>query len=319
MKFWLDFRLKVRKFFREHKRVIIIIVIIWGLIIAINYFLKGKQEPVKPITTYDPHSPVMDETDKVPDEYKEPINNLIDNYVNYCNNKEYENAYNLLSNEFKSKYCNTLDGFKSYVDELFDEKKIYNIQNYSNVDNVYVYRIRLLEDILATGTTDGYEYKEEKIAIEKENGVLKLSLNGYIGEKQLGIIAEDEYMRINIVKKDVTYEAENYTVEITNKTGNYINLLDNTESDEVVMKVNGDTRTVKGLENGNLVVLPNSKKTIQLPFDKYFDDGANADSLVFNAIRILPEFSGDKDKAKQEKDKAVKLYSLTINLQPNNK
>ena len=85
------------------------------------------------------------------------------------------------------------------------------------------------------------------------------------------------------------------------------------------MKVNGDTRTVKGLENGNLVVLPNSKKTIQLPFDKYFDDGANADSLVFNAIRILPEFSGDKDKAKQEKDKAVKLYSLTINLQPNNK
>ena len=295
MKFWLDFRLKVRKFFREHKRVIIIIVIIWGLIIAINYFLK------------------------VPDEYKEPINNLIDNYVNYCNNKEYENAYNLLSNEFKSKYCNTLDGFKSYVDELFDEKKIYNIQNYSNVDNVYVYRIRLLEDILATGTTDGYEYKEEKIAIQKENGVLKLSLNGYIGEKQLGIIAEDEYMRINIVKKDVTYEAENYTVEITNKTGNYINLLDNTESDEVVMKVNGDTRTVKGLENGNLVVLPNSKKTIQLPFDKYFDDGANADSLVFNAIRILPEFSGNKDKAKQEKDKAVKLYSLTINLQPNNK
>ena len=163
MKFWLDFRLKVRKFFREHKRVIIIIVIIWGLIIAINYFLKGKQEPVKPITTYDPHSPVMDETDKVPDEYKEPINNLIDNYVNYCNNKEYENAYNLLSNEFKSKYCNTLDGFKSYVDELFDEKKIYNIQNYSNVDNVYVYRIRLLEDILATGTTDGYEYKEEMV------------------------------------------------------------------------------------------------------------------------------------------------------------
>ena len=79
----------------------------------------------------------------------------------------------MLSNEFKSKYCNTLDGFKSYVDELFDEKKIYNIQNYSNVDNVYVYRIRLLEDILATGTTDGYEYKEEKIAIQKENGVLK--------------------------------------------------------------------------------------------------------------------------------------------------
>ena len=135
MKFWLDFRLKVRKFFREHKRVIIIIVIIWGLIIAINYFLKGKQEPVKPITTYDPHSPVMDETDKVPDEYKEPINNLIDNYVNYCNNKEYENAYNLLSNEFKSKYCNTLDGFKSYVDEISLKNDIIPVNKLDNCPN----------------------------------------------------------------------------------------------------------------------------------------------------------------------------------------
>lgn len=312
MNFWLDFRLKVRKFFREHKRVIIIIVIVWGLVIAINYFLKGKQDPVKPITTYDPHSPVMDETGKVPEEYKEPINNLIDNYINYCNNKEYENAYNLLSNEFKGKYCKTLDEFKSYVDELFDEKKIYNIQNYSNVNNVYVYQLRLLEDILATGTTDGYDYKEEKVVIKEEDGVLKLSLNGYIGEEQLGIIAEDEYMRVNIVKKTIKYDTETYTIEFKNKTNNYIKIADNTQSNEVVLQVGNDKRKAQNLENGNIIVIPNYTYTREITFNKRFDTGEDATAVMFDAIRVLPEFSSNIDKA-------IKLYSLTINLQPNNK
>lgn len=318
MGFWLNLRLKIRDFFRKHKKKIAIIIIIFGIVIAINKFLEKHPDIEVPITTYEPHSPVMDETAQVPEQYKEPINNLIDNYVNYCNNKEYESAYNLLSNEFKSKYCDSIEKFKTYVDQLYKEKQIYNIQNFSNVNGAYIYRLRLLEDILATGTTDGYEYKEEKIVIKEENGVLKLALNGYIGEEDLGITAEDDYMRINIVKKEIAYTAETYTVEITNKTGNFIVLLDNTETDEIVMKVNGDSRGVNGLENGNLVVLPNSKKTLTLPFDQYYDDGVNPSSLIFNAIRILPEFSGDINKAKQEKENAIKLYSLTINLLPEN-
>lgn len=318
MGFWLNLRLKVRDFFKKHKKKITIIIIIVGIVIAIDRFLGSRQVVEMPSTTYEPHSPVMDETAEVPEAYKQPINNLIDNYVNYCNNKEYENAYNLLSSDFKANYCDNIEEFKKYVDQLYKEKQIYNIQNFSNVNGAYVYRLRLLNDILATGTTDGYEYKEEKVVIKEENGVLKLALNGYVGEENLGIVAEDEYMRIDIVKKQVAYTSETYTVEITNKTGNFIVLLDNTETDEIIMKVNGDSRGVNGLENGNLVVLPNSKKTLTLPFDQYYDDGVNPSALIFNAIRILPEFSGDINKAKQEKEKAVKLYSLTINLLPEN-
>lgn len=310
MEFWLNIRLKVRGFFKNHKKKIAIIIIIFGIVIAINRFLGNRPEVVTPITTYDPHSPVIDKTANVPEEYKVPINNLVDNYVTYCNNKEYEKAYDLLSNEFKSKYCKTIDDFKSYVDELYDEKKIYNIQNHSNVNNVYIYQIRLLEDILATGTTNGYNYKEEKIAIKEENGTLKLALNGYVGEKKLGIIAEDEYMKINIVKKDIKYDTETYTVEFTNKTNNYIKLADNTENGEILLQLPNDKREANNLYNGNIIILPNYTYTRQISFDKYYDSGEEATALILNAIRVLPEFSSNiKD--------AVKLYSLTINLQPN--
>ena len=154
MDYWLDIRLKVRRFFRNNKKKIVIILIIWAVIIAINYYLKHRTKIVIPQTTYKPHSPVMDNTEKVPEKYKEPISNLIYNYVMYCNNKDYEAAYNLLSDKFKERYCNDIEEFKKYVDNIFATKKIYNIQNFSNINNTYVYRVRLLEDIMASETTD---------------------------------------------------------------------------------------------------------------------------------------------------------------------
>lgn len=319
MNYWLNIRLKIRDFFRKHKKKIIIGLIIWGIIIAINYFLKNQEEIEIPISTYEPHNPVIDTKDDVPETYKQPINNLIDNYINYCNNKEYESAYDLLSEEYKNIYCKSIETFKNYVDKKFDVKKIYNIQNYSNVNNTYVYRIRIMENILATGTTDKYEYVEEKIAIKEENGVLKLSLGGYCGSKELNIETENEYVKTKIVKKDMTYDEETYTIEFTNKSSYYIVISDNTETDEIMLQLTGEKRKAKNLLGGNIVVLPGGTETIQITFDKYFDDEDEPSSMIFNAIRVLPKFSGLISKAETEKKDAIKLYSLTINLKPDNK
>ena len=316
MNHWLDIRLKIRRSFRKHKKKIIVILIIWIVIFAINYYLKHRTKIVKPQTTYEPHSPVMDETEKVPEKYKEPISNLIHNYVNYCNNKEYENAYNLLSNSYKARYCNNIDTFKAYVDNTFSTKKIYNIQNFSNINNTYVYRVRLLDDILANGTTDEYVYTEEKYVIKEEDGILKISLNGYCGSQDLNIEVEDEYMQIKIVRKDVEYDNSTYTLEIKNKTNYYIVLVDSTTNDEIMLKLPNDQRAAKYRADSNFVILPNETTTREVTFDEYFDDKVDATNLVFNSIRILPEFTGHEETAKQENDNAIKLYSLSIDLIP---
>lgn len=318
MNYWLDIRLKIRDFFKKHKKKIIIIIIIWLVIIAINYFLKNsKTIEVKPNTTYKPHSPVMDETGSVPESYKEPINTLIDNYVKYCNNKEYEQAYNLLSDEYKNKFCNKLEEFKNYVDKKFDTKKIYNIQNFSNINDVYIYRVRFLKDILASGTTDEYNYTEEMFVVKVENNQLKLNLNGYIQEENIGIEAEDEFMQIKIENRVIYYDTVTYTVKFRNKTSNYIVLQDGTEGNsEVELQTLNSKRQLLTNSNSNMVILPNYSSTKNLSFEKYGEEGKEDTALILNAIRVLPEFSGNINKAKQEKEKAVKLYSLTINLQP---
>lgn len=316
MSYWLDVRLKVRGFFRKHKKKIIIILIVWAVIFAINYYLRNREEIVVPKTTYEPHSPVIDTTDEVPEKYKEPISNLIHNYVEYCNNREYENAYNLLSEAFKARYCKSIDDFKTYVDNTFATKKIYNIQNYSNINNTYVYRVRLLDDILASGTTDEYVYTEEKYVIKEENGILKISLNGYCGQEELNIEVEDEYMSIEIVKKDMEYDKTTYTVEFKNKTDNFIVLADSTTTDEIQLKLPSEVRSAKYMADSNLVILPNDTYTREITFDEYFDDKQEATNLILNSIRILPEFTGNEENAEKENENAIKLYSLTIDLIP---
>lgn len=317
MNYWLDLRLKIARFFRKHKRKIIIILIIWTIIIAINYYLKYRPKVILPQTTYKPHSPIMDNTDKVPEKLKEPISNLIKDFINFCNDKNYEMAYNLLSEEYKQRYYSSIDKFKDYVDRTFANKKLYNIQDFSNLRNTYVYRVRLLDDILTNGTSEGYSFIESKYVLKEENGVLKLSLDGYCGSENLEIEVEDDYMEIKIEKKYITYDETSYAITIKNKTDKYIIISDkDTYNSAIQLKMPNEERTAKYMVNSNFILLPNETKMEEFQFNEYFDDKQDPTNLLLNSIEILPNYTGYEENAQKEKENAIKLYSLSIDLIP---
>ena len=83
--------------------------------------------------------------EKVPEKLKEPINTTIDTYFNYCNNKQYNEAYAMVSDECKEVYFPKIEAFKEYIDIVFNEKKIYYLQNFSNYNGMYIYRMRIME------------------------------------------------------------------------------------------------------------------------------------------------------------------------------
>lgn len=314
MNYWLDIRLKIINFFKKNKKKIIIIVIVWSIVIAINYYLKYRPKIYVPKTTYTPHNPVIDSTDSVPNKDRNSISELIDKYVEYCNNKDYENAFNLLSDEYKNEYKLNLDDFKEYIDSKFQTKKIYNIQNYSNLNKTYVYRIRLLDDILKTGTTDEYVYGEEKIVIKEENGSFKISLDGFCGIEEKNIDVEDDFMQIKIYKKYINYTYSTYELEIKNKTNNYIVLSDSSTIDSIQLKLPNDIRTAKYMEESNIAILPSETIQLKFTFDEYFDDKQDPTNFLINSIRVLPEYSGINENIEKENENAIKMYSLSIDL-----
>lgn len=308
---FLDLRLKVRNFFKKYKKLLIIIIIVWAIIIAINYFLKQLNENQKPTTTYEPNKAVMDDSE-VPKALQEPINNLIGEFVGYCNDKNYETAYSMIDADCKEISYPTIDSFKAYVDNIYTTKKIYNIQNFSNVDNNYIYNVRILDDIIATGTNgNGYLYYEEKFVLKDTDQGLKLSIGGFIEKKDLNISTEDEYLKIEIPYKIVEYDTETYVVKITNRTQNPIVLLDDSISNEIELSLGTQKRNMQNSSDNLIMVNARETKTVKLYFTKFVDDGNIPEKLMFNAVRVLQSYSGNEQNTV---DNAIDKYSLNIDL-----
>ncbi len=315
-----NLRVKINEFVKGHKKqVIITCLVLWLIIFIINQILKNQRPKLpEPSTTYKPHTSVVNidhGEESTPEEYEEKIENLVDKYFNYCNNGEYENAYNMITKECRDKLYPTLDQFKSYVDFVFEgKKKIYNIQNYSIYENKYIYSIRILDDILANGTTDGYSYYEEKLVLIEENGEFKLSIGQYIGEEKPNKYVEDENMIVEITNKSVDYETETYTIKVTNKTDKYIVIADNTQNDEMILDVSGETRHPINTAIVRFYAKPNSTATFNVKFNKFYDNGLKSNSIGLNAIRILNEYDYKQGTTQENLDNAVRLYGIKIDL-----
>ena len=232
-----DFRLKIRDFFRRNKIKLIVIIVAWIGIIIVNKYLENTSEPEIPKTTYIPHTAVMDDS-VVPTKLQSPIEQLIEKYVDFCNAKDYENAFNLLTDECKKNvFSDNIDNFKEYIDSVFDTKKIYNIQNFSNKDGTYIYTVTILNDIMASGLTNEVleTYEETVVIIDNGTDDLKLSIKGYIKNENMDRMYEDDYIKINVTDLKVEYEYLTYSLTIRNKTENVIVLEDFSTTDEIYL------------------------------------------------------------------------------------
>ena len=310
---FLKLRLKVRNFFKKNKNKIFIVLVIWIIILAINYLLGHQKQKVVLNTTYAPHNVVLLSDSEVPENLQNPIEDLIDDYVNKCNKKDYKAAYELLTEECKTHaFNNSLEKFTKYIDSIFAQEKRYSIQNYSNISEQYIYNLKLLNDIITTGlTNESYAYYEEKIAIKKENGQLKLSVYDYMGSKELKNVAEDDYLKIRIESKEQYYDHEIYTVKATNKSDKTAIIFDGLAGEEIYLVSETDRRALLNADT-SLVLIPGETKTAKLTFSKYYDETIPADQIIFNKIRLLTDYTGNEPTEEEQLNKAERVYSINV-------
>ena len=312
---YTSLRLKIGRFFRKYKKIILIIAIVWFVMWTINYYLKNRTIEVTPSTTYKPHVSVMDSGSEVPEKYQEKIETLVDKFMEYCNSKDYENAFNLLRQDCRDEMFGTIENFKEYVDKRFPNKKLYSIQSYSNFDDMNIYQVKIFDDYLANGVTNTtYKYGEEKFAlVPNDDGELELSVGDFIKKVDIKNIAEDKYLKIDIKNKIVKYEFEEYTVKITNRSEYTVVLLNNYSSvaEEIVLELENDNREIEDFSS-EVILLAGQSREYTFKFAKYYDESNEAKSLVFDAIRILPKYSGIPENEQVELDNAISKYSLKV-------
>lgn len=148
----------------------------------------------------------------------------IDNFLSYCNNKELQKAYDLLTDECKMQMYNNLEVFEqAYYNEVFHgEVKNCTVENWIN----NTYKIKITGDILSIGKVnkDGY-VKQDYVTVQKVNDDYKLNINSYIGYTQINKTTNKDNIQMKVLNKNTYMEYEEYTISVTNHTDNLI-LLD---------------------------------------------------------------------------------------------
>lgn len=318
---YTSFRLKFRHFIRRNKKIIFIVVMAWLIIFGINQYLKNRTiEPV-PTYTYDEHASVMDSTTSTPKSMQEPIEDLIDEYIGYCNEGNYQKAFNMLSEDCREySYDNSVEKFMRHVLVKMPTPKKYSIQDYSNTkyngNKIYIYEIKYTDDLLATGLTNStYSFTSEKLTFYKDDdGNMQMSSGDYIYHTDIKSISENEYFKIDVIDKVVNYSIETYQIKLTNRSNYTVVVSDGEESNEVVLVLPNETRTRS--EITDIVLAPQESITIDFTFPKFIDDGDVSQSILFSSIRVMEKYSGteDVDEAtiQSEIDNAISKFSMEV-------
>lgn len=155
---------------------------------------------------------------------KKQLNNsteAIYQFVSYCNEQNFESAYNMITNECKEVIYSSLDTFKNaYYKNVFDgQKKNCTIENWVGD----TYRVNYIEDILSIGKDTGYS-KQDYITVKEIGNEYKLNINNYIGYSEIDKTTIQDDITIQIVSKNTFMEEEEYTIKVTNKKENSIQL-----------------------------------------------------------------------------------------------
>lgn len=302
----------LRKFFKKYGKIIVIIFVIWLIIFAFNQFLKNRPKEISLINTYAPDKAVIDDGGDVPKRKREDVKNTINTFLDYCNDKQYGNAYDMLTEDAKLYlYDNDLLLFKEYVDKVFNTKKIYNYQNFSNFNDTYIYDLTVLDDIEATGTSTGYDPYVEKIAVRKVDDKYLISNQGFIETKDYNITAENDNIRVDVLSKDMSYAKEGYNVVLTNKTDKYIVILDNSLLNEITLNLGDQKRKITNYSNASIILNPGQTRTDVFIFDKFYDDNKDPSEISLENVRILDNYDFTMEETE---DYAERMYSFNISL-----
>lgn len=312
------FRRWFSNFYKNNKQKISKFIKVFGLLILIGIALansvgknSNKNESTNEGTIYTPTKTVISGKDVDKEEYKKE-ENLVKTFVEYCNNRQIQEAYNLLTEECKGKLYPNIETFKkNYYDTIFNQNREVNLQSWVTNKKYNTYKVTFIEDIMAAGNYDNVKKFEDYITIVTKNDEQKLNINNYVKSEEINKTTKTDSLEINVKSVDTYMNSVKYYLEITNLTENDI-LLDTLKNKTLkLVGTNGAEYALDdtNLFSSNLIIYKNSKsKEIELKFTKQYGSDVLGASIEFNKVIIdYNEYLKDNNNYKDYKGISIKL------------
>ncbi|MCI9366074.1 MAG: hypothetical protein HFJ54_05950 [Clostridia bacterium] len=226
--------------------------------------------------------------DKISKEEDKRNTDIVKEFVGYCNNREIEKAYNMLSDECKSLLYPTLETFQeNYYKRIFYMYRMYNLENwYSNV-NMVTYYIKYTEDVLATGNTESKDNKADYITVVNKDGKYCINISSFVGRETLGRNKTENGVTLTVNWVDSYIDFTIVNMSITNSTDKVI-CLDTKEDNEsmYLYDINGVKYSSFLNENATeqLVIYRNINNSINVKFNKIYNPDREVIGLIASDI-----------------------------------
>ena len=211
--------------------------------------------------------------------------NLIEQFINLCNEAKTKEAYNMLTQECKEAFYTTEEIFiKNYYELIFTEKKLYGIKNYSSTSNYYTYEVKFYNDILSTGKMQDSDIYQDYITIDKKQQ--KISINSLIQAKAINKTIEKDEIQVTVLSKEVYKECEIYSITIKNNRKQNISLT----SAYAIGDDNGKYDSFfNEITNNSLTLREKNTRNYRLKINKIYNSSATIESICFDNIIIEGE------------------------------
>lgn len=300
---------KLLRYYNQNKikvwGILLAIILGWIMLQVLNNAIKEQntnenkdQETTSNVVSYHNESESMITGGRVSSAYSDEIGAFINQFFTYCINHEPQNAYNMVSNDTKQQLYQTEELFeKNYYENKFTGNKQFSFQSWSRSDGLFIYQVRIFDNMLATGQTND-NYIVDYVTVTVDAGAYKLNLNSYLGRKQINARNEDDNLSVQVVRVDRYLDYEIYTLNVQNKNdvGILLDTKRNAYSCYVVDSL-GNKFEALLYENRDedLEFLSNEMKTIQIKFSDAYREGLNINSINFTDIVISDEYSKNSD------------------------
>ncbi len=198
----------------------------------------------------------------------------LETFVEYCNNKQIDEAYQMLSDECKEEIFPTVEYFnKNYIQLVFNEKRTAKLQVSMYGDTIY--QISYYGDLLSSGGYNQSGVIEDYVYFTKKNNEIKLSINQFLYSNTLEKTAENDDIFAKVTKKNVYIDYEVYDIEFTNKTDEKI-LLSTRKNTKGVVLVDGKnveyTSNIDEQSLNSIVINPQEKNVLSIKFTRMYNE-----------------------------------------------
>lgn len=271
----------------------IIIVFIIILIQTINAILKNtrfeENENKETIVDTSKPSESVITGEKLPEKTTDANVETIKQFVDLCNEKNYQSAYNLLTEDCKNELYNTLDIFiENYCNKVFNIEKTYNLELWQYSTNTYTYRITYIENnMLATGEINSNNNIEDYITIVENTDGNKLNINGFIEKRNVNKMQEQNGIKITINDRFMYREYEKYNITIKNNTDKTILISEKINSNDICLIDSNEIEydsMLNEVPSVNLELQPGTEKKMDIRFFKMYNLYRTIESIKFKNI-----------------------------------